>query len=171
MIEPRIVPAEAKMSAGINGAYTRGMFCKLSGKFTTAVGNAGKAGAGEAKLILATGTDADNVKGLVYPIDKLTLLNEDSDSSYDTLASGDRVIYYTAGTFDTDQFNTTGITSSTAIGTKLFVQSDGKLNIESGTVASGSAVAIFLKFNTVGTANEFNDSARYASNTITYRLL
>lgn len=171
MIEPRIVPAEAKMSAAINGAYTRGMFCKLSGKFSSAVGHAGQAAAGEAKLILATGTSADNATGLLYPIDKLTLVPEYSDTDYDTLASGDRVIYYTAGTFDTDQFNSAGITSSTTAGTKLFVQVDGKLSVESGTVCSGTPVAVFIKYNTVGTAEEFNQSARYASDTITYRLL
>lgn len=171
MIEPRIVPAEAKKSGAVYGTYTRGSFCRIGPAFTAQSAlNIGQAAAGEMKLILSTGGTGNNDRGRVFPIDKLTFMSEDGDSSYDTLASGDRVMYFTEGEFATDCYDTS-ITVATELGTLLYTNTTGWLTVAGEPGGSGDAIAILVAVNTVGTSPHFNATALYTKNLITYRLL
>lgn len=173
MIEPRIVPAEAKKSGAVYGAYKRGEFVRLYGAFAagsvTSL-NIGQASAGEIRLIRCTGGTATNLKHRVFPIDKLTFKPEDSDTTYDTLVSGDRVMYFTDGEFATNCYDGS-ITSSTALGEALYCNTTGWLTTAGEPGGSGEAIAVLVAYNAVGTDPHFNATALYAKDLITYRLL
>jgi len=176
MIEVRIVPAEAKKSAAVYGAYKKGEFCVISGKFSsTQVASLvnGQANEGELELTRSTGGTAQCLKGQVFPIDKLEFAPEHSDSYHDTLASGDRVIYYTEGQFQTDCYDST-VSGALAYGTPLFVNTTGwltKTQPTGATGAQGEAIALFVGFSTVGTGLHFDGTALYGKDLATYELL
>lgn len=172
MIEVRIVPAEAKKSGAIYGAYVKGAFCVVNDRFTSAnitamADGSHKASLGEIRLALCTGGTAQNTNPrMAYPIDALVFAPENSETSYDTMVSGDRVIYYTEGTFATNCYDTT-ISGETTLGTKLYVNTTGWLT----ATEAGYPVAELVAYDTVGTTTTFNGTALYAKDLITYRLL
>jgi hypothetical protein len=173
MIEVRNCPAEAKMSGAVYGAYVRGTFCKIGSSFATAevtTLHEGQANVGEAKLVKSIGSGECYV-GRLFPIDKLTFQNENAETTYDTLASGDRVIYYTEGTFATDCYVSTLSGEANDVGTMLYVNTTGFLTNSSPGGASDVPIAQIVGWETVGTAEMFNGAALYARNLLVYRML
>ena len=169
MIEVRIVPAEAKKSGAVYGAYKKGEFCVISGKFSASQVTSlvtGQASENELELTRSTGGTAQNIRGKVYPVDKLIFPTEHAETTYDTLASGDRVIYYTDGQFATDCYDST-VSGTLAYGTSLYVNATGWLT----KTAAGEPIATLVAYNTVGTGLHFNGTALYSKNLVTYEML
>ena len=175
MIEPRVIVPEGKRSGAIYGAYTKGEFVKISGSFSTAQVtslNTGQASAGEIMLVRCTGGTADNKTHRAFPIDKLIFAHENAETTYDTLSSGDRVIFYTEGEFATNCYNVATTSGGTALGSLLYINTTGWLSVyDTGTSAVGEPVAVLTGTATVGTDPNFDGTALYAKDFITYRLL
>lgn len=178
MIEPRIIIAENKRYGAVGAAsYTRGEFCVLSGSWSAAriaSLEMGQAEVGMLRLIRSTGGH-QNVIGKVFPIDKLTVLHEDGDSTYDTLSSGDQVMFFRGPSqLATDCYNATNLSTSTAQGTDLYVNTTGWLDTSGGTAADSSdgvAIATLVRIHDVGTVNFFNGTPLYTKDLLVYDLL
>ena len=116
------------LNAGSSG-LNKGCFVRLGGVFATAAGPSGKAGkpgyapAGAARWDVCGIYNTGYIIGVV---DKLEFQEESSDLSLDTIVSGESVVVYKEGLFETDQYENT-ITTSTAAGTKLYISASAKL--------------------------------------------
>jgi len=166
-----------KRSGAIFGAYDRGVFCVIGGSFSAAqvAGlNMGQAEAGMIQLVLSTG-GSQNKAGQIFPIDKHTYKHEESDSSYDTLVSGDQVIYYQGPgvRLAVGAYNASTISGGTAVGTELYVNTTGWLDTSGGASGAGTMapIAILVGHEAVGTTKFFDDTALYTKAMIVIELL
>ena len=177
IIEPRMIEGINKKSAAIFGAYDRGVFCVIRGSFTTAqvAGlNMGQAEAGMVQLERATGGN-QNKPGQVYAIDKHTYKHEESDSAYDTLVSGDQVIYYQGPglRLAVDTYSAAVIRCGTAVGTELYANASGWLDTSGGGATAGTMapIALLVGHESVGTTKFFNNTALYTKDMIVIEML
>lgn len=169
MLEVKHVPETARHGRGFLNCGTSGLkkgcFVVSDGKFTNNAGPTGYEGKpgyatnGSQRWSPAT---QFNTSGLqVGVISKLEFQRESSDLSLDTLVSGESMIVYKAGTFETDQYENT-ITSATTIGALLYLSANSKLT----ATAAGQPVAIFW-----GTKNTTFESAYTATGLVEFELL
>ena len=176
IIEPRMLEGINKKSGAIFGAYDRGEFCVIGGAFVAAqvAGlNMGQAEAGMIQLVRATGGN-QNKAGQVFAIDKQTHKHEEGDSSYDTLVSGDQVIYYQGPgmRLAVDTYSAAVISGGTTVGTELYVNGSGWLDTSGGAAANTMApIAILVGHEAVGTTKFFNDTALYTKDMIVIEML
>jgi len=142
-------------TANATTTVQRGRFVKIIGAWAGDAPNTpSKARTGDLKLAVASRADLITVSGLgtqVYPLDKYTFSDSGSDHGHDTIASGEVCIYWTGGgEYWTDEYNTTTITSSTTLGTRLYIDADGVLCASAanpadwGTITAELPVAVFL---------------------------
>ena len=176
IIEPRMIEGINKKSGAIFGAYDRGEFCVIRGSFSTAqvAGlNMGQAEAGMVQLERATGGN-QNKPGQVFAIDKHTYKHEESDSAYDTLVSGDQVIYYQGPglRLAVDTYSAAVISGGTAVGTELYANASGWLDTSGGAAANAMApIALLVGHESVGTTKFFNNTALYTKDMIVIEML
>lgn len=177
IIEPRMFEGINKKSGAIFGAYDRGEFCVIRGSFSTAqvAGlNMGQAEAGMIQLERATG-GTQNKAGQVFAIDKHTYKHEESDSSYDTLASGDQVFYYQGPglRIAVDTYKATAISGGTVVGTQLYANASGWLDTSGGGATAGAMapIALLVGYESVGTTKYFNSTALYTKDMIVIEML
>jgi hypothetical protein len=122
---------------GIGGTVKQGQFVKMNGFATADLGPAGQAGAakyaasGDAIVSLASGLDT--VSKNVFPVKKYHFKPETSDLTLDPLNSGEFLVYYQGGEYETDIYGT--ISTNPPYGAWLFLDANGKL-----TTTTGSAV-------------------------------
>jgi hypothetical protein len=87
----------------------------------------------------------------VYPCNKLEMQPEDADHDLETIASGESMIYYQGGQYETDQWshaNSAATTmTSASFGDMLYLDSVGRLTREAYYVVSGFAVARFIRIS------------------------
>ena len=176
IIEPRMIEGINKKSGAIFGAYDRGEFCVINGSFSAAqvAGlNMGQAEAGMIQLVRSTG-GAQNKAGQVFAIDKHTYKHEEGDSTYNTLDSGDQVIYYQGPglRLAVDTYNAAVISGGTAVGTELYANASGWLDTSGGEVAASEApIALLVGHESVGTTKFFNNTALYTKDMIVIEML
>ena len=176
-IEVRIIEGFNKRSGAIYAALEKGEFCVIGGVWDAASVsglNMGQAEVGMRRLVLSTG-GVQNKPGKVFPIDKQIYPHENGDVSYETLTSGDQVIYY-AGSHVRLALNTYDgavISGGTALGTDLYVNSTGWLGLSGGAAAAGamSPIATLVGHEAVGTTKFFDGTALYNRDLIVIELL
>ena len=176
MLERRIVPQEAMygmgyLSCGATAPKTGG-WGMISGSFSTVAGPTGREGkpgyakSGDVRIIALKGSSAAFVSGVqtdysaqLGMLDKLHFQREDSDLTLDTLVSGAGVLFITKGLVDTDQYASDFFAGTVAIGTKLYIDTNGVLN--TGTITDQTLLkprAVYM-----GTRNGAN-AATFDSN-------
>lgn len=99
------------------------------------------AAAGDRVVTIATSGTAATKK--CYPVNKLLFQREDSyldnSSALDKIASGEYLIYFEGGEYETDRYGT--IASSAKFGDPLYLDANGYL-----TTATGAALAVRATF-------------------------
>jgi len=104
--------------------YKTGTFVKLTTSWSTeAPGTPGKAYNGATCYIVTTDSGDQNV----YPMNKLLYKPEEEETESDYVISGDGVIVYKSGQYETDNYNTTDTLSSLTPGTLLYTDENGLL--------------------------------------------
>jgi len=107
-------------------SFHKGCWVKLDGKWAAKAGPAGLEGypgyanAGDIKFSPATSSDGSTVPA--FPCDANEFQREGSNLSLDLLTSGEGVITFKGGIFETDQYST-DITSNLSIGAPLYLTS------------------------------------------------
>lgn len=106
----------------------RGMFMTIGGVFAAAnvpPGTPGKAKTGDTLMEIATYGTCSGAGA--YPVDKFIYQMEGADVDLDTIASGDGLICYVGGEYETDQYNACTSGVNTVLGTHLWLDSAGLL--------------------------------------------
>jgi len=84
----------------------------------------------------------------VYPVNKLLTKPEDAEfaTAQQAIASGEGVIFYQGGEYETDQWeDATNIMSSADYGDPLFLNGNARLTRDAGWILSGYIVAYFIQ--------------------------
>lgn len=141
-------------TASSSTTIQRGRFVKVIGAWAADAPNVpNKARTGDLKLAIASRADLVTISGAgtqVYPLDKYTFNDSGSDHYHDSVTSGEVCLFWTnGGEYWTDEYETNYITSSTTLGTRLFIDADGVLSASANptnvfTGASPLPVAIFM---------------------------
>jgi len=183
MLWPKNAPSGAREGRGyiavvpLQTTVKDGYFVKLAGVWSSAQAAAittyaGKPGWASANDMLYTvATSGDTWTNPCYPFKRYHFQPESSDTAIDYATSGESVVVFTAGEFETDQY-AAAITANMAVGSLLYLDSAGKLTSGQQLQASPSAgrpVAQFLGFNN-NSPNSF-DSNYMASGMLWFRLL
>jgi hypothetical protein len=151
MLWPKVVPPGSTDGTGYlscdpTNGYKQGRFVYLNGVFTSDAGPSGLAGgpgyasSGDRRYSAVTSASGTTVSGPVYPFKVYHFQPESSDLSLDTAVSGQNIVVYTAGEFETDQH--TGVTDSVSVGTLLYLNDNGLLT--TGGASNGRPVAVYL---------------------------
>jgi len=158
MIEPKVPGVRTGMGyikIGPSETFTQGAFVKLSSSTwgSEAPGTPGKAYNGA--LCYVPATDSDDINTPVYPIKKLIYKPENSETDLDTVSSGDGIIIFMGGQYETDAYDTDVEWDSVDPGTLLYLNSDSVLTTGQASDTT-PARARFLKV-----ASSYN--SKYAS--------
>ena len=157
-----------------NTTVKDGQFVKLDGVWAAAGGPSGRAGtpgyasANDIKWSMAA--SGDTWANPVYPFKRYQFAPESSDLTLDVATSGEQVVVFMAGEFETDQYNA-NITTDMSVGTLLYLDANYKLasGTQLATATYGKPVAQFLGFNNQSSTTF--DSNYTASGMLWFRLL
>jgi hypothetical protein len=87
----------------------------------------------------------------VYPCNKLEFQPEDADHTLEAIASGERMMYYQGGQYETDQWSHENSAATTmtgaSFGDMLYLDNLGRLTRENYYVVSGYAAARFIQMS------------------------
>jgi hypothetical protein len=151
------VPAGAGKTAYAGEEMEQGLWVELSGEFSAVQINnlpsgqknkPGYASVGDKRVIKATGSGDT---GRVYPVKKIIVEPEDSDSDsdYTTIDAGQSLTYFTEGTFETDQYTDVSGTGA-AFGDYLKLSSSKLVEEAAATTETANSVARVIKINNSG---------------------
>ena len=162
-------------------AFTKGQFCYQAGTAVNPLGTAGysKTGSGVVRVangftVYGPGAHFPVASGglvaakRVFPVDKLEYQPEGSDYSLRTIASGEGLIYWEGGEYETDQWSTTNGNSAdmtaATFGALLYLDYQGRLNRDTLYVVSGYPVAEFIQISASAAAERAGvNPANFAS--------
>lgn len=142
IVDPWSIFGMGYLNAGVSG-LKKGAWVKLDGTWAAAGGPSGLEGdpgyatIGAIKFSPASTGDGATIPA--YPIDKEEFQKESSNLTLDTLVSGEGIVTYRTGIFETDQY-ATDITSAMAVGTPLYLNTSSIL----ASAVSGPQRATFL---------------------------
>jgi hypothetical protein len=105
------------------------------------------AATGDTVVTIATsGTD---LTWPCFPVNKLQFQKEDSDTSLDTIASGEYLIYFEGGEYETDRYGT--MATAAVFGDPLYLDANGYLTTVTGvagTAATGPRATFIARKTT-----------------------
>jgi len=107
----------------------RGTFMYVAGEFAAAhaaPGTPGYANTGDLRMLIAAGAYIQSGNGC-FPVDKFIYQLEGADVDLDTIASGQGMICYVEGEYETDIYNTTASGTGVAKGDYLWLDTSGLL--------------------------------------------
>lgn len=126
-----------------SGNAKQGQFVKMNGLATAALGPTATAGgpkfAASGDKVVAVAVTADTLTGPVFPTKKYHFKLEDSDLTLDTLTSGEYLVYFKGGQYETDNYG--AISAAAAYGHYLFLDASGRLT----TTTGGAAIATVIQ--------------------------
>lgn len=124
---PGLRDGRGYLKIGPSATAVKGSFVKLDSAAwgAEAPGTPGKAYNGAIGYVPAT--SGDKINTFVYPTNKLLYKPEDSEVNSDTILSGEGVIIYKGGQYETDAYNTTDTWAGLAPGSMLYLDASSVL--------------------------------------------
>jgi hypothetical protein len=116
---------------GMNTAVAKGVFMYNAGVFGAAhipPSTSGKAHLGDSPRML-TADDILHSGFGVYPVTKYIRQTEGADQSLDTIASGEMLLFFEGGEFETDEYDVTVSGTGTLPGAKLHLNATGQITL------------------------------------------
>ena len=120
---------------GMNTAVAKGVFMYNAGAFAAAhipPSTSGKAHLGDSPRMLTANQYTHSGFGM-FPVTKNIRQTEGADQDLDTIASGEMLLFYEGGEFETDEYDITVSGTGTTPGTQLWISSTGQIATSAGT--------------------------------------
>lgn len=157
MLERKIVVSEGFgegfLNCGTSG-LNRGKWVKIDGAFVAGQVSGNRTGLARADSIrFSPATSGDGFSTKVGIFNKLLFQRENSDLNLDTVASGEGIIVYFDGWFETDQYDAS--VSGATIGQLLYLDANSVL----ATGVAGPARAMFWGFKTTSFDSNYHARA------------
>lgn len=131
MLEVKVPGTRLTGYNGMDAAVAKGVFMYNAGVFAAAhipVGTPGYASTGDAPRMLKATSITHSGFG-VFPVNKGILQTQGSDQTLDTIASGQRLVFYIGGEYETDEYDITVSGTGATPGDKLWLNDSGQISL------------------------------------------